>query len=369
MKRKIVVVLLAGTLAFSLMLGGCGKKKEAEQPADSVSVVSEEPEQESEYLAPGVELPEESDAMISVMKELMAAIYDSSGEYYNEDADEMDQEFYWTALQYLISADALEAPDAEVDDAAGTITMGAPGVADYAAALFGNYDVEAEGLPEIPEGCNFVEYQEEDDTYTFEIMKTDDLLPYITICDPGDEEGTYKLQADLKLVSDEEVLLSCGFIMKESDYSGSGRNPYHYTITSCINLDEEGQPDETDTDGNTDADEPDDTQAQNTDGPDNTTARPSKSNTDDPDNTDAQPSKNNSISQSKAQGLAKSYMDEHVGDDGGSYSMSYAGTKSFDGIDYYSYKVTKSDENGNSSYVTNIYVDAATGNDVWDEAE
>ena len=161
---------------------------------------------------------------------------------------------------------------------------------------------------------------------------------------------------------------------------------YTYKVTSCVRLDDvdSEEPDEEDTDADeADADEqdadstdadtsdtadddtPDETDATSTTGSDQNNG----SQGDNDQNSSQGSNANSGISQSTAQSQAQSYMDDHVSDDGNKYSMSYAGKKNFDGIDYYSYSVTKTDQDGNSSYVTNIYVDSATGNDVWDEAD
>jgi hypothetical protein len=377
MKKKVLAVLLAGTLSCSMMLGGCGKKQETEDTEASISVETEESttDSDSDYLAPGVELPEEADAMISVMKALMAVTYDDQdGEYLEEEDAVLDREYYWKALQYLISMDGLSAPDVETDNETGTFTIGASAVEKYAVALFGNYDVVTQGLPIIPSGCDFVTYSQSDDIYTFDIMNTDSFYPYITICDEGDDAGTYKLQADLKQTSDKEAVVSCGFTMKESTYTGSGNTDYHYEIISCVNLnadDQDVEEDDADAEDAEDIDDTDETDAEETDTssdtPSSTDAAPSSS-SNSTDSTNAT-SSNAGISQSKAQGLAKSYIDGQATDDGSSYSMTYSGTKAFDGIDYYSFQVNKKDADGNTSYFTNIYVDKATGNDVWDEAE
>jgi hypothetical protein len=163
--------------------------------------------------------------------------------------------------------------------------------------------------------------------------------------------------------------------MKESTYTGSGNTDYHYEIISCVNLSADDQ----------DAEEADDADAEETEETDDQDAEATDASSDTPSSTDATPSSSSSssnskdstnatssnagISQSKAQGLAKSYIDGQASDDGSSYSMTYSGTKAFDGIDYYSFQVNKKDADGNTSYFTNIYVDKATGNDVWDEAE
>lgn len=387
MKKKTVAVLLTGVLAMSVFLGGCGKKETEEQNNGSpLSVVTEQPDTEDtpDYLAPGVEFPEDAESMVPVMQALMASAYtETDAEYYNEDDSELDREYFWECVRYLASMENADSEDGVIDK---------EDVVKYAKALFGNYDVDAKGLPQIPDSCReLVTFQGYNGTYTFELLSTDDVLPYVTICDDGDETGSYKLQADLKNVQDDETVGAFGFIMEKN--TDEEESPYAYKITSCVNLDEddadETDPETTDEEDadNTDETDPEQADANSTntdqnqsDDPDETNAAPSDSgqnnndqnnssqNNNSQNNNSSQSGSSSGISQSEAQSAAQSYMEERVSDDGSSYSMSYSGTKNFDGVDYYSYSVTKKDSDGNSGYVTNIYVDAATGSDVWDEA-
>lgn len=386
MKKRTVSILLCGTLAMSLFLGGCGKKDtDQQQTGTGVSVVlndNEDQESDRDYLAPGVEFPEDADSMVSVLQALMASVYeDRDAEYYNAGDPELDAEYFWEAVRYLASMDGEESQGAGKN----TVTLDKDEVIQYAKTLFGNYDAEAEGLPDIPDSCGyFVTFQGYNGTYTFEILNTDDVMPYITICDEGDVSGSYKMQADLKNVQDDETVGSFGLMMEE--ITDSEDSNYKYKITSCVSLDEmddtdaeDADAEETDTeeqdadstDANTsdttDSDTPDETDATSTTGSDQNNSSQS-SNQSSQNNSSSGSDSGSGISQSTAQSQAQSYMDDHVSDDGNNYSMSYSGKKNFDGVDYYSYSVTRTDKDGNSSYVTNIYVDSATGNDVWDEA-
>ncbi len=383
MKKKITAVLLTGVLTASMLLGGCGKKDAGEQNNGSpLSVVTEQTDTEDtpEYLAPGVEFPEDAQSMIPVMQALMATAYtETDAEYYNEDDSELDREYFWECVRYLASMENADSEDGVIDK---------EDVVKYAKALFGNYDADANGLPQIPDSCGyFVTFQGYNGTYTFELLSTDDVLPYITICDEGDETGSYKLQADLKNVQDDETVGAFGFIMEKN--TDEEESPYTYKITSCVNLDADDA-DETDSES-AEEEDADNTDETDSDASDANSTETDQNQSDDPDETDADPSdsgqndqnsdsgnqnhnssqtgSSSGISQSAARSAAQSYMNERVSDDGSSYSMSYSGTKNFDGVDYYSYSVTKKDSDGNSSYVTNIYVDAATGSDVWDEAD
>lgn len=384
MKKRTVSILLCGALAMSLLLGGCGKKDNGDsETGDAVSVVmdgDDSQDDDADYLAPGVEFPEDAECMVSVLQSLMASAYeDIDAEYYNTGDPELDQEYFWEAMRYLVSMDGEESEGAGNN----SVTLDKTEVMQYAETLFGNYDAETDGLPDIPDSCGyFVTFQGYNGTYTFEILNTDDVMPYITICDEGDVSGSYKMQADLKNVQDDETVGSFGLMMEEN--TDSEDSAYTYKVTSCVRLDDvdSEEPDEEDTDADeTDADvqdadstdtsdtadddTPDETDATSTTGSDQNNG----SQGDNDQNSSQGSNANSGISQSTAQSQAQSYMDDHVSDDGNKYSMSYAGKKNFDGIDYYSYSVTKTDQDGNSSYVTNIYVDSATGNDVWDEAD
>lgn len=226
-------VLLAGTMAFSLM--GCGSKKSdqqdnAEPTEASTANTTEEKDADSEDFVDGnVTLPSDFGDMIYPLTALMVESYSKELPYYNEDSTEDEADSFWFSMAVLTSLMNDFVKDVTVDTDSDYLYIDEDTTDMYASAL---YDAYAQGnleFPELAEDDTYAVYNEDDSTYGFLSGGIGSLEAYITDCQAEGDE--YVLTTELRdLDSGDEVCGTYKITIVPTSYEGED-NAFAYAVS------------------------------------------------------------------------------------------------------------------------------------------
>ncbi len=232
--KRLGTVMLAGTMAFSLM--GCGSRNSDEQDnvestEASTADTTEETDADSEdYVDGNVTLPSDFGDMIYPLTALMVESYSKELPYYSEDSTEDEADSFWFSMAVLTSLMNDYVKDVTVDVDEDYLYLEEETVNMYASAL---YDAYAQGyleFPELPEDDTYAVYNEEDGTYGFLSGSIGSLEAYITDCQAEGDE--YVLRTELRDAdSGDEVCGTYEITIVPTSYEGE-ENAFDYAVSA-----------------------------------------------------------------------------------------------------------------------------------------
>ena len=238
-------VILAGTMAFSLMgCGGNDKKEDTNSEATeaaSTEAPAEETDDSEEFVDGDVDLPEDFGDMIYPLTSLMVEASAKGLPYYSEDSDEDEADSFWFSMAVLTSLMNDYVKDVTVDTDENFLYLSEETVDMYASAM---YDAYAQGnleFPELPEDDTYAVYDEEEEIYGFLSGGIGTMEAFITDCEADGNE--YILTAELRDSDNDDIYGAYEIAITPTSYEGE-ENAFAYGVTSF----EEVDPEETDDD-------------------------------------------------------------------------------------------------------------------------
>ena len=183
--KRLCAVTLAGMMVMSV--SACSTSKSAEKNSVSKAEQASEATTEAakddttaDYVASGVELPDNFENMIYPIEALMLQNYSKGYPYYANGASEEKSDSFWfsmAALTSLMENESAYGDGIEMDSyyylKENTSNM-------YASALYNAYGMGNMEFPEIPDGDKYATYDDGKQMYGFLKGEVSSLVPYIT---------------------------------------------------------------------------------------------------------------------------------------------------------------------------------------------
>ena len=329
--KRLCAVTLAGMMVVSVSACSTSKSAEknnvskAEQASEATTEAAKD-DTTADYVASGVELPDNFENMIYPIEALMLQNYSKGYPYYANGASEEKSDSFWfsmAALTSLMENESAYGDGIEMDSyyylKENTSNM-------YASALYNAYGMGNMEFPEIPDGDKYATYDDGKQMYGFLKGEVSSLVPYITNC--VKDGSDYIITSQLRDKDTDEVKGTYEVTITASSFDGDD-NCFAYSATAIRQIGEtdsenqstSSESEEASTDstskngGGTDADSSTD----NTDATDSTSSTDSTSkngggtdadsSTDSTDATDSTDS-TEGISQDDALSQAKDYYGE-----------------------------------------------------------
>ena len=301
--KRLCAVTLAGMMVVSV--SACSTSKSAEK--NSVSKTEQAPEATTEaakddttadYVASGVELPDNFENMIYPIEALMLQNYSKGYPYYANGASEEKSDSFWfsmAALTSLMENESAYGDGIEMDSyyylKENTSNM-------YASALYNAYGMGNMEFPEIPDGDKYATYDDGKQMYGFLIGEVSSLVPYITNC--VKDGSDYIITSQLRDKDTDEVKGTYEVTITASSFDGDD-NCFAYSATAIRQIGE------SDSENQSTSSESEEASTDSTsENGDSTDADSSTDSTDATDSTDS----TEGISQDDALSQAKDYYGE-----------------------------------------------------------
>ena len=236
--KRLCAVTLAGMMVVSV--SACSTSKSAEK--NSVSKTEQAPEATTEaakddttadYVASGVELPDNFENMIYPIEALMLQNYSKGYPYYANGASEEKSDSFWfsmAALTSLMENESAYGDGIEMDSyyylKENTSNM-------YASALYNAYGMGNMEFPEIPDGDKYATYDDGKQMYGFLKGEVSSLVPYITNCVKDGSDYTHSSDgASMYTNRDPRLAAIIGY-----DGSVYGKNTIYTRISDNTTID------------------------------------------------------------------------------------------------------------------------------------
>lgn len=238
--KRLCAVTLAGMMVVSV--SACSTSKSAEK--NSVSKTEQAPEATTEaakddttadYVASGVELPDNFENMIYPIEALMLQNYSKGYPYYANGASEEKSDSFWfsmAALTSLMENESAYGDGIEMDSyyylKENTSNM-------YASALYNAYGMGNMEFPEIPDGDKYATYDDGKQMYGFLKGEVSSLVPYITNC--VKDGSDYIITSQLRDKDTDEVKGTYEVTITASSFDGDD-NCFAYSATAIRQIGE-----------------------------------------------------------------------------------------------------------------------------------
>ena len=310
--KRLCAVALAGMMVVSV--SACSTSKSAEK--NSVSKAEQATEATTEaakndttadYVASGVELPDNFENMIYPIEALMLQNYSKGYPYYANGASEEKSDSFWfsmAALTSLMENESAYGDGIEMDSyyylKENTSNM-------YASALYNAYGMGNMEFPEIPDGDKYATYDDGKQMYGFLKGDVSSLAPYITKC--VKDGSDYIITSQLRDKDTDEVKGTYEVTITASSFDGDD-NCFAYSATAIRKIEE------TDSENQNTSSESEETSTQSTENEESTDADSNTvSTSENGESTDATDSTSSTesaegISQDDALSQAKDYYGE-----------------------------------------------------------
>ena len=224
--KRLLVLLLAMTMSISLV--GCSKNKEKPLTPPEENFEADEMEEESQ---PKEEMTEpEHDPEVAKELEAVSAAY--SGvihAMYQPDISKdgvsyvpSDSQFFWLSVYFTAVQAGEITDDVKIDAKAGTITVPAEIIQEYAAANFGSRQT----LPEIPQEITYI--KEDSGSYILKISDPGDTAARITKAYKNSDDT---FTAFIDFATSEGLLGSYKIAFQETDAEEA---LFKYQITDAV---------------------------------------------------------------------------------------------------------------------------------------
>lgn len=301
--KRLCAVTLAGMMVVSV--SACSTSKSAEKNSVSKAERASEATTEAakddtttDYVASGVELPDNFENMIYPIEALMLQNYSKGYPYYANGASEEKSDSFWfsmAALTSLMENESAYGDGIEMDSyyylKENTSNM-------YASALYNAYGMGNMEFPEIPDGDKYATYDDGKQMYAFLKGEVSSLVPYITNC--VKDESDYIITSQLRDKDTDEVKGTYEVTITASSFDGDD-NCFAYSATAIRQIGE------SDSENQSTSSESEEASTDSTsENGDSTDADSSTDSTDATDSTDS----TEGISQDDALSQAKDYYGE-----------------------------------------------------------
>ena len=301
--KRLCAVTLAGMMVMSV--SACSTSKSAEKNSVSKAEQASEATTEAakddttaDYVASGVELPDNFENMIYPIEALMLQNYSKGYPYYANGASEEKSDSFWfsmAALTSLMENESAYGDGIEMDSyyylKENTSNM-------YASALYNAYGMGNMEFPEIPDGDKYATYYDGKQMYGFLKGEVSSLVPYITNC--VKDGSDYIITSQLRDKDTDEVKGTYEVTITASSFDGDD-NCFAYSATAIRQIGE------TDSENQSTSSESEEASTDSTsENGDSTDANSSTDSTDATDSTDS----TEGISQDDALSQAKDYYGE-----------------------------------------------------------
>ena len=301
--KRLCAVTLAGMMVMSV--SACSTSKSAEKNSVSKAEQASEATTEAakddttaDYVASGVELPDNFENMIYPIEALMLQNYSKGYPYYANGASEEKSDSFWfsmAALTSLMENESAYGDGIEMDSyyylKENTSNM-------YASALYNAYGMGNMEFPEIPDGDKYATYDDGKQMYGFLKGEVSSLVPYITNC--VKDGSDYIITSQLRDKDTDEVKGTYEVTNTASSFDGDD-NCFAYSATAIRQIGE------TDSENQSTSSESEEASTDSTsENGDSTDANSSTDSTDATDSTDS----TEGISQDDALSQAKDYYGE-----------------------------------------------------------
>lgn len=231
-KKQATAILLAG--AMVLTLGACGKDKNADKKSETDTTAKESStetvkQDNPEYVADDVILPEDFGNMIYPMEALMVEAYSKGLPYYGDNTDEENAESFWFSMAVLTSQMDNYVKEVAVDSDDRFLYIDEETTTMYAAAL---YDAFGKGEIEFPdqgEDNTYASYNDDKEAFGFRRGDVGDLEPFITSCEEAGAD--FILTAELRDGESGKALGRYTMTITDTSYEGEN-NAFAYSISS-----------------------------------------------------------------------------------------------------------------------------------------
>lgn len=225
-----------------MSVSACSTSKSAEKNSVSKAEQASEATTEAakddttaDYVASGVELPDNFENMIYPIEALMLQNYSKGYPYYANGASEEKSDSFWfsmAALTSLMENESAYGDGIEMDSyyylKENTSNM-------YASALYNAYGMGNMEFPEIPDGDKYATYDDGKQMYGFLKGEVSSLVPYITNC--VKDGSDYIITSQLRDKDTDEVKGTYEVTITASSFDGDD-NCFAYSATAIRQIGE-----------------------------------------------------------------------------------------------------------------------------------
>lgn len=229
-KKKMMAILLTGVMV--LTLGACGKDKKADKgnETDTTAESSTAIKQDNpEYVADDVILPEDFGNMIYPMEALMVESYSKGLPYYGDNTEEDNAESFWFSMAVLTSQMDHYVKEVAVDSDDRFLYIDEETTYMYASALYDSFGKGEIEFPDQGEDNPYASYDDDKQAFGFRQGDIGDLEPFITACE---EVGAdFILTTELRDGESGKALGRYTITITDTSYEGED-NAFAYAVTN-----------------------------------------------------------------------------------------------------------------------------------------
>lgn len=239
--KRLCAVVLAGMMVVSV--SACSTSKSAKK--STVSKAEQETEATTEaakdttadYVASGVELPDNFENMIYPIEALMVQKYSKGYPYYANGTSEEKSDSFWFSMAVLASLMETESAYGDGIEMDSYYYLKENTSNMYASALYNAYGMGNMEFPEIPDGDKYATYDDGKEMYGFLKGDVNTLAPYITNCTKDGSD--YILTAQLRDKETDEVKGTYEVTITATSFDGED-NCFAYSATAIRQIKEDG---------------------------------------------------------------------------------------------------------------------------------